>query len=337
MTEKGWPWDSIDGDRPFAAQQIADACKSVVGNGVVGKTDFEVSVQSASTVSIGEGEAWINGRYINYGGGDTLPIPYGPSSGDGNLYGLIVLKCETSVTIRGFSFFFRIPYSQDASEGPGEIAIAKVRYSRGTPNVSASDVIRCTYLATPINGSANVGEPSNIGGLIMGQNGELKQAVPGVDYLPMSGGNLSGDLSVSGNILTHITSETKTTSTKYDTMPGTHIVRYSDGRMTYCLAVDDLRISTTCVQSGQHTVFVADGNYYFDVSNFETIDNVNVSLIGGGDLRFSTELIGMTNTTHPRVMIRNIEAHYWGGTSHSVGDTNIFLCGALIYVDGWWK
>ena len=107
--------------------------------------------------------------------------------------------------------------------------------------------------------------------------------------------------------------------------------------MTYCLAVDDLNISTTCVQNGQHTVFVADENYSFAVSDFEIIDNVNVSLIGGGDLRFSTELIGMTQKTSPRVAIRNIEAHYWGGTSYSVGDTRLYLCGALIYVDGWWK
>lgn len=338
MTEKGWPWDSIDADRPFGAQQIANACASVIGNGVVGKTDFQVTPQPSSTVTIGEGEAWIDGRYLNYGGGGALTIAYGPASSSSKVYGLIVLRCDASVPIRGFLFDYKLPKNnQDATAGDGEIAIAKVRYNRGTQTILTSDIIRATSLATPINGSVNIGAPTNIEGLVAGAGGGLRKAVPGADYMPVSGGNFTGPVSVNGKALPCITQDTTNTNTAYLTMPGTHIVKYSDGRMTCSSVVDNLDITTTCVQSGSHTVFVADSNYGFGVSGFVKVDNVNLALIGAGDLRYSVEYIGMTGTASQGAAARNIEAHYWGGTSYSVGDTRIYKCGALLYVDGWWK
>lgn len=341
MVEKGWPWDSIDADRPFAAQHIADACASVLKNGVVDTTDFAVSITMASVgrVQIGEGGAWIDGRYLHYGGEDEIVIPFSASA-SAAVYGLIVLKCNTSVLSRNFSLSYKAPVGQaDAEAGAGEIGIAKVRYNRGSAVLQNSDIVRVTTLAMPRNNGTNTGDATDIEGLICGADGKLKKAEPGVDYLSMAGGNLTGPVSVNGKPLSYIVEEISSPyNTQYDTMPGEHIVKYANGYMTASCAIGQYSIPTQCVQAGNHTIFRADSSHRVTFKRkFARVDNVNGLIIGGSILHYTVDPLGMAGTGSQSVEFSNIEAHYWGETPYAVGDTKTFVCGLLAYAEGWWQ
>lgn len=144
MLEKGWPWDSTEGDtREYGAQEIADAFTSFIKNGVLdAEVDFLLTPQSGNTLRISSGTAWINGRMLKLDGFEDIAIPY-VSASETPRYGVLGLLLRPDVDHRDFTFFYMPPDGNELPAlGENEIAIAKIRYDRGTPAISAEHIIR---------------------------------------------------------------------------------------------------------------------------------------------------------------------------------------------------
>lgn len=144
MLEKGWPWDSTEGDtREYGAQEIADAFTSFIKNGVLdAEGDFLLTPQSGNTLRISSGTAWINGRMLKLDGFEDIAIPY-VSASETPRYGVLGLLLRPDVDHRDFTFFYMPPDGNELPAlGENEIAIAKIRYDRGTPAISAEHIIR---------------------------------------------------------------------------------------------------------------------------------------------------------------------------------------------------
>ncbi len=106
MLEKGWPWDSTEGDtREYGAQEIADAFTSFIKNGVLdAEGDFLLTPQSGNTLRISSGTAWINGRMLKLDGFEDIAIPY-VSASETPRYGVLGLLLRPDVDHRDFTFF----------------------------------------------------------------------------------------------------------------------------------------------------------------------------------------------------------------------------------------
>lgn len=144
MLEKGWPWDSAEGDtREYGAQEIADAFTSFIKNGVLdAEGDFLLTPQSGNTLRISSGTAWINGRMLKLDGFEDIEIPYVAAS-EMPRYGVLGLLLRPDVDHRDFTFFYMPPNGDELPAlGENEIAIAKIRYDRGTPAITADHIIR---------------------------------------------------------------------------------------------------------------------------------------------------------------------------------------------------
>ena len=144
MLEKGWPWDSAEGDtREYGAQEIADAFTSFIKNGVLdAEADFLLTPQSGNTLRISSGTAWINGRMLKLDGFEDIAIPY-VSASETPRYGVLGLLLRPDVDHRDFTFFYMPPDGNELPAlGENEIAIAKIRYDRGTPAISEDHIIR---------------------------------------------------------------------------------------------------------------------------------------------------------------------------------------------------
>lgn len=180
MVEKGWPWDGKEeNDREYGAQQVSDAFKSLVTDGVRdADNDFLVTPLSNGTVRIGSGTAWINGKQLAFYGYEDVSIPFAPVA-DTPSYGLLVLRLRPGVEYRDFEFAYILP---DDSMTENEIRIASIRYDRGTAGISTNDIKHSPDIYCTINSRVDAGSASNINGILKSDGTSVKQAVAGEDY-----------------------------------------------------------------------------------------------------------------------------------------------------------
>ncbi len=180
MVEKGWPWDGKEeNDREYGAQQVSDAFKSLVTDGVRdADNDFLVTPLSNGTVRIGSGTAWINGKQLAFYGYEDVSIPFAPVA-DTPSYGLLVLRLRPGVEYRDFEFAYILP---DDSMTENEIRIASIRYDRGTAGISTNDIKHSPDIYCTINSRVDAGSASNINGILKSDGTSVQQAMPGSDY-----------------------------------------------------------------------------------------------------------------------------------------------------------
>jgi len=144
MVEKGWPWDGTsDDERKYGAQEIADAFKSFIKNGVLDEEgDFLLTPQTGDILRVGSGSAWINGHLLKFDGFEDVEIPYTAES-ETPQYGIFGLRLRPDAEHRDFTFFFTSPTDgQTPTLTADEIGIARLRYDRGSPGVAKEHIVR---------------------------------------------------------------------------------------------------------------------------------------------------------------------------------------------------
>lgn len=209
MQEKGFMWDSIEGDRIYGSQDMADAFKGIMDDGIVDpENDFRVTVQEPvnGIVRISSGSAWIGGRFIKLDGYEDIELPRRP----GSYYysghdGTIILKCRTDTEHRDFAFITKAPegetYTAPEPE-EGELYIANFKYTRGTdPSIGESGINQRLSKLQKASVMYSKSSPLKIGddtdlysGILKSSNYKIARAIPGEDYFPMTGGTIKGNV-----------------------------------------------------------------------------------------------------------------------------------------------
>ncbi len=203
MMEKGYPWDSYQEDkREYGAQDLANAFAAIVQNGVVNEAeDFLVEPLSGNTVRVGAGTAWINGHTVSILGYEDIAIPYEGNTSGATRYGRLVLRCREETEYRDFEIVFK---SSPSGETPpvedNEVSLARIAANRASSTVTSGDIVRDVTASYGINSGVSNGAFTNIDGLIKGDQNKISRAIPGTDYMPVSGGTFTGDISKSGVI-----------------------------------------------------------------------------------------------------------------------------------------
>ena len=155
MIEKGFPWNSVEGDnRSLSADELALIYKALVNNGVFDyENDFLVELTneslSSNKINITSGLACIEGRFFSFNGKETLTLPEGENT-SGNVYpGLIVLKCRPETQYR--DFVFEVRCTNDGTEPEAaEYEIPLYRF-KPAPNAFAVEFDRVVEIAKPKN------------------------------------------------------------------------------------------------------------------------------------------------------------------------------------------
>lgn len=155
MTERGFPWNSIEGDiRILSADEIALAYKALINNGVFDyENDFLVEItqegMNSNTINITSGLACIDGHFFSFNGKETLKLPEGEITSEDIYPGLIVLKCRPEIQHR--DFVFEVKYAEDGTEPEvAEYEIPLYRF-KPAPNALSSEFKRVVEIAKPKN------------------------------------------------------------------------------------------------------------------------------------------------------------------------------------------
>ena len=155
MIEKGFPWDSVEGDnRSLSAAELALVYKALVNNGVFDyENDFLVEIppegHDSNTINITSGLACIEGHFFQFNGKETLTLPEGEITSEDIYPGLIVLKCRTEIQYR--DFVFEVKYANDGTEPEiAEYEIPLYRF-KPAPNALLADFKRVVEIAKPKN------------------------------------------------------------------------------------------------------------------------------------------------------------------------------------------
>lgn len=160
MTEKGFPWDSVEGDnRSLSAAELALAYKALFSNGVFDyENDFLVEISpeglNSNTINITSGLACIEGHFFPFNGKETLKLPEGEITSEDIYPGLIVLKCRPEIQHRDFAF--EVKYAEDGTEPEvAEYEIPLYRF-KPAPNALSAKFERVVEIAKPKNMFLNV-------------------------------------------------------------------------------------------------------------------------------------------------------------------------------------
>ena len=250
--DKGYPWDSYQEDvREYGAQDLANAFGKIMKNGVVNRlTDFLVSPQTGNVVRVGAGEAWINGHTVSVLGFEDVEIPYGGAATDGKTYGRLVLQAREETAYRDFRLVYKPPVNDETPEAEdGEISIARIASKRESEAVTISDIIRDVTAAACVNAKIMAGDYTDVSGLLKGKDGKIDLAVPGTDYIPISGGTFTGNI---------YQGEAQFQTIKRDKSGDWLVEKYQDGyiRAYYTKQIDDMffnRCGTAPVYLGEAT------------------------------------------------------------------------------------
>ena len=103
------------------------------------------------------------------------------------------------------NFYFEIVFkSLPSGETPpvedNEVSLARIAANRASSTVTSGDIVRDVTASYGINSGVSNGAFTNIDGLIKGDQNKISRAIPGTDYMPVSGGTFTGDISKSGVI-----------------------------------------------------------------------------------------------------------------------------------------
>lgn len=199
--DKGYPWDSYQSDvREYGAQDMANAFGKIMKNGVVNRlTDFLVSPQAGNVVRVGAGQAWINGHTVSVLGFEDIEIPFGGEATGAKTYGRLVLQAREETANRDFQIVYKSPVNDASPEvADNEISLAYVASKRTAVTVSTDDIIRDVTAAACVNSDIVAGDYTDISGLLKGEYGKIANAVPGTDYIPVSGGIFTGNIYQNG-------------------------------------------------------------------------------------------------------------------------------------------
>ena len=201
MQEKGFMWDSVNSDRQYGSQDMADAFNGIVSDGVVdADNDFLITILDASAgiVRIGSGQAWIGGRTLKLDGYEDITLPRHGTQFVGGITwdSLIVLKARTNVENRDFAFECKL-YNLDTNEypqlGAGEILVGKFLWRR-VGSLDGNNMKREVSKANAKNNKVDTATDTDITGLLKGKAGKVMRALPQEDYMPATGGALYADI-----------------------------------------------------------------------------------------------------------------------------------------------
>lgn len=146
MAEKSSFFNSVNGDRTYAAEDWARYFASFIGNGVFGSpgTNLQVSPGDGLGVTIAAGLAWINGYfYVNEGGLD-LSL----ATADGTLPRIDRVVIRWSLAGRAIIAAVKTGVAASSPSAPSlqrdssiyELGIADVYIAAGTTTVSSSNI-----------------------------------------------------------------------------------------------------------------------------------------------------------------------------------------------------
>lgn len=154
MQEKGFPWDSVDGDiRTLSAANLATIFKTLIDDGVFDyENDFLIEIVDSSSkiINIKSGTAWISGRIFPFNGVHTISLPDGEIATSEARPGLIILKCREENEYMDFDF--QVKYITDGTEPTleeNEIELYRFKYSSDT--LQNDDFDRVVVPAKPKN------------------------------------------------------------------------------------------------------------------------------------------------------------------------------------------
>lgn len=333
MQEKGFPWDSVDGDRPFSAQDMADAYAGIMSDGKMSNDDFDVRAMTSGNVIIDKGEAWIGGHHILYPGGDIINIPY-TAAQSAPVYGMIVLKCDNAKDSRKFYFYYKVPENGiDAEAGENEIPIAKIQYDRGGDSVNKLSVINRLTAPQNIKLSSKT-KVDQINGLLSGKNGELVAAIPWDDFAhPDGGGSFKKDIYINSNPLMY--------AKEYNTNKGDPTwvtTNFNNG-----LRIEAIRrgidLDLMCVLSGDYcSIFGTNQKIGMNITNVERIDGISCVMIADHNDTTLNYTVRCTrpsdDTTQARLSICGFSIILFG-EKRQVGERITMRAEFLVTAIGW--
>lgn len=144
--EKSFPFNSVNGDRRYKAEDWRDNFATLIGNGVFPNpsTGLQVISNNNMTITIREGKGWINGAI--YHNTDNLVLAVDHADGTLNRIDRVILRfdnLERNITCRVkkgvFSSNPTVPGLQRDADAY-ELCIAEIKVDRGITSIVQSKI-----------------------------------------------------------------------------------------------------------------------------------------------------------------------------------------------------